>query len=347
MAKKILFICGSLNQTTIMHKIYMQLSDYDCYFTSYYADGFLKRLSEAGFLDFTILGSKLKNDTLNYLLANNLNIDFRGSLFNYELVFTCSDLVIPKNIIGKKTILVQEGMTDPENFLFHLVKKLKLPRYLASTATTGLSNNYDYFCVASDGYKNLFIKKGVRREKIAVTGLPNFDNCIVYNKNDFPYKNFVLVATSDARETFKYENRKRFIKDAVNIAADRLLIFKLHPNENIERATKEIKLLAPHALVYSDGNVNEMIANCDVLITKYSSVVYVGLALGKEVYSYFNLDELKKLQPIQNNGKSAKNIADLARFLIDNENYIQGKSKNMQVIPLKARDLYNNKGQLK
>lgn len=63
MTKKILFICGSLNQTTIMHKIYVHLKDYDCYFTPYYADGFLKRFSEAGFWDFTILGGKLKNDT--------------------------------------------------------------------------------------------------------------------------------------------------------------------------------------------------------------------------------------------------------------------------------------------
>jgi hypothetical protein len=52
-----------------------------------------------------------------------------------------------------------------------------------------------------------------------------------------------------------------------------------------------------------------MIANCDILITQYSSVAYIGLALGKEVHSYFNIEELKRLMPIQNGGRSAENIA--------------------------------------
>ncbi len=331
MAKKILFICGSLNQTTIMFQISIHMKEYDCYFTPYYADGFINRLSESGFLDFTILGGKMKKDTLIFLLANNLNIDFGGNFFNYDLVFTCSDLVIPKNIIGKKIILVQEGMTDPENILYFLVKKLKLPRYLASTSTTGLSDLYDFFCVASEGYKNLFIKKGINEDKIVVTGIPNFDNCTQYCNNKFPYKNFVLVATSDSRETFKYENRKKFIKDAIDIAGGRKLIFKLHPNENIKKAAKEIKSLLPEALVYSSGNINEMIANCDVLITKYSSVVFVGLALGKEVNSYFNLSDLNKLLPVQNNGTSAASIAEVGRNLINGKRTISKSAKEIQM----------------
>ena len=40
MAKKILFICGSLNQTIMMHQIARSLMDeYDCFFTPFYADG--------------------------------------------------------------------------------------------------------------------------------------------------------------------------------------------------------------------------------------------------------------------------------------------------------------------
>lgn len=309
-----------------MHQISMHMQKCDCYFTPYYADGFLDRLSEIGFLDFTILGGRFKKDTINYLLANKLNIDFGGNLYNYDLVFTCSDLVIPKNIIGKKIILVQEGMTDPENIMYFLVKKFKLPRYLASTSTTGLSDLYDFFCVASQGYKNLFIKKGVNEAKIVVTGIPNFDNCVRHLNNNFPHKNFVLVATSDSRETFKYENRKKFIKEAIDIADGRMLIFKLHPNENFKKSTLEIKSLAPNALVYSTGNINEMIANCDVLITKYSSVVYIGIALGKTVYSYFNIDELINLLPIQNNGASAINIAHVGLELLDDTTALKNNS---------------------
>jgi hypothetical protein len=310
-----------------MHQISRYLDKHDCYFTPYYADGVIKQLSDMGLLNFTILGGRFKRDTVNYLLANNLNIDFMGELYNYDLVYTCSDLIIPKNILGKKIILVQEGMTDPENIMYHLVKKFKLPRYLASTSTTGLSDTYDYFCVASDGYKELFRSKGVKEEKLVVTGIPNFDNCIQYCNNDFPYKNYVLVATSDSRETFKYENRKKFIKEAAEIAAGRQLIFKLHPNENFTRATKEIKSLIPDALVFNNGNANEMIANSDVVIAKYSSVVYVGLALGKEVHSYFDIKLLKKLLPVQNLGMSAFNIAEVGKRLLKNKKFNKAKLK--------------------
>ncbi len=313
---RILFICGSINQTKMMHKISMHFSGYDCFFTPFYSDGFKKVLSNTRFLDFSILGGQFRQKTLEYLEQNNLKIDFEGSQRKYDLVYTCSDLIIPKNILNSKVILVQEGMTDPENLMYHLVKKLKLPRYLASTSTTGLSDSYDKFCVASEGYRDFFIKKGVSPDKIEVTGIPNFDNCKEYLNNEFPYKNYLLAATSDSRETFKYENRKKFIEYAKILAGNKKLIFKLHPNEKFERAVKEINTYAPGSLIYTKGNTEHMVANCDILLTKYSSVVYVGLALGKEVHSEFDIEQLKQLIPIQNNGKSAYNISEIGKKLL-------------------------------
>jgi len=309
MKNKALFICGSINQTTMMHEISRHLVGFESYFTPYYDDGFIGSLARKGFLEFTILGNKLRRKTENYLINNGLNVDPDKRNNEYDLIFTCSDLIIPHNIRSDKVILVQEGMTDPENLMYYLVKYLGLPRYLASTSTTGLSNAYKLFFVASEGYKKLFIKKGVDPNKIVVTGIPNFDNLYQYLSNDFPYKNYVLVATSDSRETFKYENRKMFIRKALEIANGRQIIFKLHPNENFKRATKEINIYAPGSIVFTSGNINQMIANCDVLITKYSTVVYIGIVLQKEVYSYFDLTLLKELTPIQNNGESAKLIA--------------------------------------
>lgn len=313
---KILFICGSLNQTTMMHEISKHLKGYECYFTPFYCDGILEVLRKINLLDFTILGGRFKEQTLNYLKDNNLTIDYKGENNFYDLVFTCSDLIIPKNIRKYKIVLVQEGMTDPENFMYYLVRYLKLPRYLAGTSMNGLSNLYNKFCVASEGYKNFFTKKGANAEKIIVTGIPNFDNVKKHIENNFPFKNYVLVATSDTRETFKYENRKSFIQKALKIANGRKVIFKLHPNENFDRATKEIKKFAPSALVFTEGNIGEMIANCEVLITKYSSVVYLGLALGKEVHTDFNLEEIKKLVPNQNGGTSARRIAEVGTDLL-------------------------------
>jgi hypothetical protein len=100
----------------------------------------------------------------------------------------------------------------------------------------------------------------------------------------------------------------------------------LHPNENFERATAEINKYAPEALVYLKGNVHEMIANCDVLITQFSTVVYTGIALNKEVHSEFPIDYLKKLTPIQNQAKSSQNIAKVCYELLQkDQNKLQKK----------------------
>lgn len=314
--QKILFIGGSINQTTQLHKISEHLSEYDCYFTPFYASGYLRFLTKIGILDFTIMGGKFKNDTIAYLNEHRLKLDFEGKNNDYDLVFTSQDLIVPKNIRNKKLILVQEGMTDPESFLFKIVKTFRLPRWLASTSMTGLSDYYTLFCVASEGYRELFSSKGIKAEKIRVTGIPNFDNCKQFINSDSTYKNFVIVATSDSRETFNYENRKALILKAVEVAKSRQVIFKLHPNENVDRATKEIEKYAPNAIVLHGIPIEPLVANCDVLVTRFSSVSYVAMALGKEVVSDIPNSELKKLAPIQNDGKSAANIAEIAKELL-------------------------------
>lgn len=327
--KKILFIGGSLNQTTQMFAISRYLTDFEIWFTPYYTDGFLEMVRKTGLLDFSILGGKFKETTENFFKEKKLQIDYQGLKNDYDLVFTSSDLIMPKNIRSKRVILVQEGMTDPENFAYYLVKYLNFPRWVASTSTTGLSDQYDFFCVASEGYRDFFIKKGIDPKKLVVTGMPNYDNDARHLDNNFPYKDFVLVATSDARETFKIENRKKFIKRAVQIAGGRQMIFKLHPNENVERATKEINTYAPDALVYHNCDINPMIANCSTLITIYSTVVYLGINLGKEVYSEFNIDELRKMTPLQNGGTSAKRIAELARAVINTNGQFEKEKENL------------------
>lgn len=312
---KALFICGSPNQTSQMHKISQALPDFDAYFTPYYASGFLYYLTKTGILDFTIMGGEFKKAALRYFDQNNLRIDIEGRNNKYDLVFTCQDLIIPKNILESKIILVQEGMTDPETKWYKFVRFFHLPRWAASTSMTGLSDAYDIFFVASEAYRDLFIAKGIKPEKIRVTGIPNFDNYEELMNSDFPYDNFVLVATSDMRETYKYENRKKFIQRSVEIAKGRQLIFKLHPNENVKRAEAEIKKYAPDALVYYGVPIEPMISKCSTLVTRYSSVVYKALVLGKEVVSDIPIDELKRLVPMQNGGMSAKHIAMEARQL--------------------------------
>jgi len=294
----------------------MHLNKHTCYFTPYYADGLIRLFAKSGLLKKTILGGRHYHDTMQYLRDNHLQIDLRGKSCDYDLVITGSDAIIQKNIKHSRIVLVQEGMTEPEGFLYQIVKLFKLPRWMANTSTTGLSNAFDTFCVASEGYKKLFIEKGVYPEKITVTGIPNFDNLADIPDSDFPYQNHVLVATTPFRETMKPEIRPLFIHKCVEIADGRQLIFKLHPVENAPRAIREINQYAPDALVFWRGNVNTMMLHAETVITQWSTCTFVALALGKEVYSDLDVDRLRNLMPIQNGGKSAEIIAKVCQTIL-------------------------------
>ncbi|MES1210283.1 MAG: hypothetical protein ABUS79_30460 [Pseudomonadota bacterium] len=314
---RVLFIGGTINHTTQVRQIAAELPDCDHAFTWYYGDGVLEVLRRLRRLESTAMGYKLRARCLAHLKEHGAPLDLGGARGAYDLAVTCSDLVVPQNIRGRPMVLVQEGMTDPEDLVFRLVRRYRLPPWItADSSATGLSHAYDRFCVASDGYRALFERKGVPAEKIVVTGIPNFDNCDRFLKNDFPHRGYVLVCSSDIRETLRWENRPRFIREVLAIAAGRQIVWKLHPNEKVKRARRELAELAPGALVFESGNAEEMIANCDVLVTQFSSTAYVGLALGKEVHSYFDVDELRRLCPVQNGRTSARRIANVCRDLL-------------------------------
>ncbi len=303
-----------------MHQIAEQLSDADCWFTPYYSDSLaINAAIRWGWLDHTILGNRFRRLALDYLHKHGLSVDEGGKQHHYDLVVTCSDLLVQDQLRHTRSVWVQEGMTDPVTSITQLVKALRLPRYLSvGTSLNGSSNLCDVYCVASRGYQDFFQTMGTDRDKLIVTGIPNFDNLGRHRQNDFPYHDYVMVATSDIRETFRHEDRPAYIREVVAQAQGRRIIFKLHPNEIRERAEAEIRANAPaDTLIFQAGDTNAMIANCSELFTQYSTVVYVGLALGKPVHSYFDVNELAQKTPRQNGGMSAKNIADVCHAFLD------------------------------
>jgi hypothetical protein len=68
--------------------------------------------------------------------------------------------------------------------------------------------------------------------------------------------------------------------------------------------------------VFTQGHVNHIIANASVVITQQSTCTFVAIALGKEVYTNLDINELKRLMPIQNGGSSAQKIAEISRRLL-------------------------------
>jgi hypothetical protein len=316
----VLFLCGSLNQTTQLEQVARELTavlPIQPRFSPYYVDGYMDLARRLGFIENSVAGSKLRDRCLKYLTSRRLPTDDGGLLCTYDLVVACSDIFIPKNVAGRPLVVVQEGILDPLGIVFRLcVRFPKLPRWIAGTAATGTSQLYDRFCVASDGYRDLFIAHGADPAKVVTTGIPNFDRCSDFAANDFPFRNYVLACTSDARETFKISDRAKFLRRALSIAAGRQLIVKLHPNEREARAIAEIRRIAPDAIIYNSGRAEHMIANCDVLVTEFSSTAFVGLALGKEVCSKYPLADLRALSPLQNR-MAAANIARVCADVLE------------------------------
>lgn len=319
--KRALFICGSMNQTTQLHQIARELPELAIAFTPFYGDRVVDTMRRLGLIELSIGGNKRRGWCLDYLREHQLDVDLDGRRGGYDLVVTCTDLVVPKNVRDSKIVLVQEGILDPEGWEAAICKRARfLPRWIAGTSLTGQSFVYERFCVASEGYRRQFIAAGAAPSRVVVTGIPNFDDCRKYEKNDFPHRDYVLVCTSDTRETFKRDDRSMLIRRALRIALGRQLIFKLHPNENAARAMREIYAIAPDALVYATGSAEEMIANCSVLITQWSSTVFVGMALGKTVHSNFEIRDLARLAPVQNGGTAAMRIARVCRDVLGDGN---------------------------
>jgi hypothetical protein len=313
-----LFVCGSLNQTTQLHRVATGLPEVEAWFSPYYGDYGIDLLRRAGLIEGTIGGNKLRERCLRYLLEHRLSIDDGGRRAGYDLVVTCSDVVVPKNIRTAPLVAVQEGILDPDGFGWELVRHFPraMPRWLAGTAATGLSGLYERFCVASEGYRDLFAERGAPLERLVVTGIPNFDDCESFRSNDFPRRGYVLVCTSDTRETYKLDSRTRFLRWAESVVGDRPTIFKLHPNESAPRSTREIRRFFPNAEVFASGPTEAMIANADALVTQFSSTVFVGLALGKEVHSYHSTEVLRRLMPEQNRS-AARRIAAVCREVLE------------------------------
>ncbi|MEQ1743994.1 MAG: hypothetical protein ABMA02_01090 [Saprospiraceae bacterium] len=319
--KKIIFVIGSPNQTTQMHQIASHLEgEFDCFFTQFYPDTFWEKFAlRAKMMETTIMSGHFKRKADQYLRDHNLRTDYMARQNHYDLAVLCTDLIVPRQLRKGKTLWVQEGMTDAMTPWAHFVKKSRvIPRYFAmSTALNGSSNLCDLYCVASEGYRDYFTKMGTERGKIVATGMPNFDNLLRHRRNDFPHRDYVLVATSDIRECFRHDDRVGFLQQCKQIAAGRPVIFKLHPNEIRKRAIGEIKsVFGNDARILTEGNSNDMVANCCELITQYSTLVYVGIILGKKVHSYFDLDMLYRLTPLQNDGSSALHIAEICRNFI-------------------------------
>src|ERR1041384_4909819 len=123
---RVLFICGNRNHTTTMHAIAREMADCERWFTPYYCDDntLLDYLRRAHLLEFVALGHDFRRRCLAYLQQHDLAIDLGAVRGGYDLVVTCSDLIVPSNIAGLPMVGVQEGMIDPKLFWWRVMEQV-------------------------------------------------------------------------------------------------------------------------------------------------------------------------------------------------------------------------------
>jgi hypothetical protein len=318
MTPRVLFILGNHNTSTMLHKIAEQLPECERWFTPYYSNafGFVDILRRLRLLEFAIVGCEYRRRVLRYCAEHDLPVDLGGRRNHYDLIVTCSDVVVPANVAGTPLIGVQEGMIDPPLFWYRMLGRLPfLPRWAAGTACTGLSGRYVRYCVASDGYRDDFIARGAPADRLVVTGVPNLDSFRSHVRPGHWIEGHVLACTSDGRECLRRDDRRDFIRWCLDIAGGRPLVFKFHPNERMSRAVAEVRRWAPGARVVTEGYGEELAANCAELVTEWSTLAYVGLALGVPTHSYRDLERHRAMIPLQH-GRGAANVAEVCREVL-------------------------------
>src|ERR1700749_455225 len=106
MKNKILFITGSLNQTSQMHQICRFQPEFDCWFSQVFSDSqtsdfLLKRTTV---LNETVMAGQFRESTEKYLRQHGLQIDYKALKNKYEMVVFCSDMVVPPRLRHAKTL---------------------------------------------------------------------------------------------------------------------------------------------------------------------------------------------------------------------------------------------------
>lgn len=174
--KRILFICGSLSQTIQMQEIAKQLPHHDCRFTPYYGDEYESWLVQAAVADGTIDGQKARTLCLKYLNDQKLPVDMSGELEDYRLIVTSTDLTVQRSTPQVPVVLVQERFIVEHPSYFGLVNwQNVLRRWLSRTIRFNSDGRYDRLCVASEWYKEEYIRNGADPARIIVTGIPGVE----------------------------------------------------------------------------------------------------------------------------------------------------------------------------
>ncbi|MCY6370502.1 hypothetical protein [Clostridium ganghwense] len=248
------------------------------------------KLEKINSLDFTYKGYNLKNIILKYVL-NNLENRYMSDLIE----ILCAEKVIKKYNI-KKCIVTDEGdrprcfitAGNRENIETYAVQHGIInevsPAYMINSKYSGIIPKCTF--VWGEKYKTM-LKNGsniYRNNKIEVVGQVRTDLLVNYlekqsNTND---KVKILYATQYFKDLLVPATDILF--DALNLMEKEYeIVVKLHPADQYydiyksmieEKGIKNVKII-------KDGDLYELLAWCDVVVSVHSTVVVEGALLNK------------------------------------------------------------------
>ena len=187
------------------------------------------------------------------------------------------------------------------------------------------------FSVMSEKAKSFFISRGIPKKKITVVGHPLLEN-LYYNSQTQNTKSIVYATGYRKPGYKKYLSDKETLEARIKLINELSckfnqydLIVKLHPKE-VFTEFKDIESINRNVKLEQDVEINKLISDCSVFISRASTSVLYALVLKKPVIS-FNFPKLPM-------GDYYKDIGGTlhANSLSDIINYIEkiiNKDKNI------------------
>ncbi len=237
---------------------------------------------------------------------------------NTEIEYTLISVANKRNI---NTIVVQWAQSVPKEYYQALRSnsKNRLFIYLAKLAKRliekafGLKyaefygdGNAKYFAVMGGYYYDMFSKQGISKNKLVVTGHPEYDRLYELSQkvknsevkqsiiNDFGLdeKKPLWVLAREAVVYFKLISEQKDKQDLCSILEilsdyhpQVQLVLKMHPRDD-EQYYQFVREKFPHIVMIYDCDLYKLIAACDLYISQISNTMMWAVALDKAVISY-------------------------------------------------------------
>lgn len=189
-----------------------------------------------------------------------------------------------------------------KNYIGRFIEKI----FRIKRAKSYGSGDAKYFAVMGNYYRDMFIAQGVSKDKLVVTGHPEFDLLYELSRDiknpEFKkaiLESFGLDNTKPiwivAREAIVYfklvpeEKDEQDISTVLEILSEYhpevKIILKLHPRDS-EGYYEFVKEKFPHIIIIHECDLYRLIAVCELYISQISNTMMWAVALDKPVISY-------------------------------------------------------------